>query len=130
MRTYEGTGDVFGKARSGRPARGLANPPVREDLKACSRGGKTCTAIVSDLKACMGLSVGMKAARKFVKANTARRLRPKKNPNLTATAKRKRVRFCKPGSFLQCRQEMGKRGCRTLRFSDYAPKAWVTSGGF
>ena len=96
VRTYEGTGDVLDKARSGRPARGLASPPVREVLKACIRDGKTCTAIVSDLKAGMGLSVGTaETMRKFVKANLARRLRPKKKPNLTATAKLKRVHFCR-----------------------------------
>jgi hypothetical protein len=45
----------------------------------------------------MGLSVGMETVRKFVIANLARRLRPKKKPNLTAAAKRKRVHFCKHG---------------------------------
>jgi transposase len=95
VRKYEGTGDILDKARSGRPARGLASPPVREVLKACIREGKTCTAIVSDFNVGMGLSVGMETVREFVKANLARRLRPKKKPKLTATAKRKRVHFCK-----------------------------------
>jgi hypothetical protein len=73
----------------------LASPLVREVLKACIRDGKTCTAIVRDLKAGMGLSVGRETVRKFVKANLARRLRPNRKPNLTATAKLKRVHFCK-----------------------------------
>jgi hypothetical protein len=68
---------------------------VREVLKACIRDEKTCTAIASDLKAGMGLSVGKETVRKFVKANLARRRRLKKKPNLTATAKLNRVRFCK-----------------------------------
>jgi transposase-like protein len=50
VRTYEGTGDVSDKASSGRHVRGLAGPPVREVLKARIRDGKTCTAILSDLK--------------------------------------------------------------------------------
>jgi hypothetical protein len=63
---------------------------VRQVLKAYIRDGKTCTAIVADLKLGVGLSVGKENVRKFVKANLARRLRPKKKPNLTAAAKRKR----------------------------------------
>jgi hypothetical protein len=68
---------------------------MREVLKAWIRDGSTCTAIVSDLKAGMGMSVGRETVRKFVKAILVRRLRPKKKPNLTAGANRKRVHFCK-----------------------------------
>jgi hypothetical protein len=62
---------------------------------ACIRDGKTCTAIAIDLKAGMELSVGRETVCKFVKANLARRLRPKKKPKLTAAPKRKRAHFCK-----------------------------------
>jgi hypothetical protein len=59
------------KARSGRLARGFASPPVREVLKACIRDGQTYFAIVTGLKAGMGLSMGKETMRKFVKANLA-----------------------------------------------------------
>jgi transposase len=50
VRTYVGTGDVVDKARQGRPSRRLASPPVRKVLKACTRDGRTCTAIITDIK--------------------------------------------------------------------------------
>jgi hypothetical protein len=67
---------------------------VREALKACICSGETCTAIVNDLKAGKGLSMGRETVRMLVEANLARRLRKNNKPNLTTTAKRKRVQFC------------------------------------
>jgi hypothetical protein len=77
---------------------------VREVLKACIRDGKTCTAIVNDRSAGMGLSVGREPVRKFVKANLAR---PEKE------AQTNRISQMQARPFLQAmgRQELGKRGC-------------------